>query len=421
VDPAIQTLFEQLAVATALGLLVGLQRQHAAAPLAGLRTFPLVAALGAVAAILDRTLEAHGWVVGAALVGIVAVAAVGSWINAKYEQNGGGITTEVAILLMYVVGAFVVLGDRNVAIAVGVGMAILLQFKGELHGIAARLGDHDLRAIMQFVLIAFIVLPLLPNAGYGPFAALNPYEIWLMVVLIVGISLGAYILYKFFGQSAGVVLGGVLGGAISSTATTISYARRTATGPNGARPAALAIVIASTIVYARVLIEISVVARDFFPKAMPPIAIAAGSGVLAALLLWLTVRREKEEMPEQTNPTELRSAVVFALMYAGVTLALAAAQHYSEYLGVRGYYGIALLSGLTDMDAITLSTARLVHVGELDPAIGWRMIILGSVSNLIFKLLLVAVIGHRRLLMYAAVLFAIPIAVSVGLLVFWPG
>ena len=420
-DPAIQTLFEQLAIATALGLLVGLQRQHAAAPLAGLRTFPLVAALGAVAAILDKALEAHGWVIGAALLGIVSVAAVGSWVNARHEENGGGITTEVAILLMFVVGAYVIVGERKVAIAVGAGMAILLQFKFELHGMAARLGDHDLRAIMQFALITFIVLPLLPNAGFGPFAALNPYEIWLMVVLIVGISLGGYILYKFFGQSAGVVLGGVLGGAISSTATTISYARRAAAGPNGARPAALAIVIASTVVFARVLFEISVVGPNFFPQAMPPIAIVGGSGVLAALLLWLTVRREKEEMPQQTNPTELRSAIMFALMYAGVVLALAAARHYSEYIGVRGFYGIALLSGLTDMDAITLSTARLVQANELEGSVGWRMILLGSMSNLVFKLLLVAVIGHRRLLFYAALMFAIPMAVSIGLLAFWPG
>jgi len=282
-DPAVQKLFEQLAIATALGLLVGLQREYAAAPLAGLRTFPLVAVLGAVAAIVDRTLEAHGWIVAAALVAIVAVAAVGTWINARNDSGDrGGITTEVAILLMFALGAYVMVGDRTVAIAVGAGMAVLLQFKPELHGIAARLGGDDLRAIMQFVLITFIVLPILPTElptetlRQPPWNVLNPQEIWLMAVLIVGISLGGYIIYKFFGENAGTVLGGILGGAISSTATTMSYARRAAAGPNGARPAALAIMIASTMVYARVLIEILVVAPNFFPRAVGPIAIAGG-------------------------------------------------------------------------------------------------------------------------------------------------
>jgi len=141
--------------------------------------------------------------------------------------------------------------------------------------------------------------------------------------------------------------------------------------------------------------------------------------------LWLTVRRQEDHMPEQSNPTELRPAIMFALMYAGVVLALAAARQYSDYLGGRGYYAIAVLSGLTDMDAITLSTARLVQSEDpntaLNAATGWRMIIVASVANLVFKLGLVAVIGHRRLLFYAALVFAIPMAVSVGLLNFWPG
>jgi uncharacterized membrane protein (DUF4010 family) len=429
-DPAIQKLFEQLAIATALGLLVGLQRQHAAAPLAGLRTFPLVSALGALTAVLDRELGGHGWIVGAALLAIVLVATVGTWINARHDPDDRGITTEVAILLMFALGAYVIVGHPVVAIAIGAGMAALLHFKPELHGIAARLGGDDLRAIMQFALITFIVLPILPTSLPGetfrnpPLNVLNPKEIWLMVVLIVGISLGGYIVYKFFGQSAGVVLGGILGGAISSTATTMSYARRAAGSPNVAAPAAMAIMIASTMMYARVLIEISVVSPTFFQHAAPPIAIAGAAGALASLLLWLTVRREKEQMPEQSNPTELRPAIMFAIMYAGVVLALSAARHYSEYIGLGGLYAIAVLSGLTDMDAITLSTARLVQsggdqAGGLSTTTGWKMIMVASMASLVFKLGLVAVIGNRRLLVYTALVFAIPMAASAALLVFW--
>ena len=154
-----------------------------------------------------------------------------------------------------------------VAIAVGGGVAVLLQFKPELHGIAQKLGDDDLRAIMQFVLITCIILPVLPNQNYGPDSLLpasptptpdrstcsTRCEIWLMVVLIVGLSLGGYIIYKFFGRNAGILLGGILGGAISSTATTVSYARGTRDDPLGARTASIVIMIASTVMYVRML------------------------------------------------------------------------------------------------------------------------------------------------------------------------
>ena len=156
--------------------------------------------------------------------------------DSPFAASHHGTTTDVAMLLMFAVGVFIVVGSIPVAIAVGGGVAVLLQFKPELHRIAQRLGDEDLRAIMQFVLITCIILPVLPNHNYGPgrfihpgkpiaaLDVLNPWQIWLMVVLVVGLSLTGYIVYKFFGRNAGILLGGILGGAISSTATTVSYA-----------------------------------------------------------------------------------------------------------------------------------------------------------------------------------------------------
>ena len=155
-------------------------------------------------------------------------------------------------------------------------MAVLLHFKAELHGAVKRLGDGELRAVMQFVLLALVVLPVLPDATFGPYAVFNPREMWLMAVLIVGLSLCGYIALKFFGERAGIVAGGLLGGLISSTATTVSWSRLTRGRPEAARAAALVIVIASTIVYGRVLAEIAAVSRPFLPVAAPPIlALAA--------------------------------------------------------------------------------------------------------------------------------------------------
>lgn len=420
-DGATRILFEQLGISLVLGLLVGLQRQHADSIIAGLRTFPLITIAGTLCAVLDQQHGASGWVVAAGFLAVVALVSIANLYQLQRENPDPGMTTEIAALVMFAVGAYLVRGDRVVAIALGAAVAVLLQFKGELHGLVQRLGDHDLRAIMTFVLITCIILPVLPNKTYGPFQVLNPYEIWLMVVLMVGISLGGYLIYKFFGQNAGILLGGVLGGAISSTATTLSYSKRTSYHARGSLASALVIMIASTVVYARVMLEIAVVARSYFLQLALPIVVMMVTSMIAATAVWLRVWRDQSEMPQQTNPTELKSALIFGLLYAGVLFALAAAK---EYFGGRGVYAIAVISGLTDMDAITLSTARLVQTGTdrggLHPDDGWRLILIASMSNLVFKAGMVAVAGNRRLLWQVALLFAIPLLTGACLLWLWP-
>jgi uncharacterized membrane protein (DUF4010 family) len=408
-------LFQRLGIALLLGLLVGLQRERAASRLAGLRTFPLISVLGAVAALLSR--EFGGWVVATGFIALAAMVVLGNIQKMQSDTFDPGVTTEVAILLMYAVGAYVIVGSLSVAVAIGAGTAILLQFKGELHGIASKLGDSDLRAIMQFALITCIILPVVPNETYGPLGVINPYEIWLMVVLIVGISLGGYVIYKFFGMNAGMLLAGLLGGAISSTATTMSYARRAAMDPQASLAAAIVIMIASSVVYLRVLLEISAVSMAFLPRAAGPIAVMLALSLLPVSVLWWRVRNYSKKMPEQGNPTELKSAVGFALLYGFVRLTLAAAR---EYWGDQGLFAVAVLSGLTDMDAITLSTAQMVEQELVDPNRGWRLIITATVANLLFKVGMVAVVGSRRLLALIAGAFAIPVFGGSALILLWP-
>jgi len=335
-----------------------------------------------------------------------------------------GTTTDVAMLLMYAVGALLVVAPVSVPVAVGGGVAILLQFKPELHAFAKRLGEGDLRAIMQFVLITCIILRVLPNETYGPLGVFNPFETWLMVVLIVGMSLGGYIVYKFLGRNAGILLGGLLGGSISSTATTVSYSRQARGDASAVRTAAIVIMIASTVVYVRVLIEIAVVtvaAPEFFYNAAAPVGILMGLTLLPALALWLRARRDPAPMPKQENPTQMKSAVVFGLMYALVLFALAAAE---RYVGQQGLFAVAALSGLTDMDAITLSTARM-SLGESEAAKqvaanGWRLVVIASLANLAFKSALAGSLGGWRLLGWIVLLFSIPAAGAAALLAFWP-
>ena len=356
-------------------------------------------------------------------MGIVALVIVGKAHEFRDPHADRGLTTETAILLMYAVGAYVVYGERIVAISVAAGMAALLQFKPELHGISARLGNNDLRAIMTFVLITCVVLPILPNRTYdlaAPLNVLNPFEIWTMVVLMVGISLGGYLAYKFPGRDAGVLFGGILGGAISSTATTVSYARRSRFSPENVQLAAVVVAIASTVVFARVMLEVSVVAPQYLLDLLPPLAIMMGASAVAAGIAWLRVRNTTESMPSQQNPTELKSAIVFALLYAGILMALATSK---SYFRGQGLYVVAILSGLTDMDAITLSTARLVGrdpaTGGIFPVDAWRVIVVATMANLCFKWILCILVGHGRIAWHVGLLFAAPITTGGLLLWLW--
>jgi uncharacterized membrane protein (DUF4010 family) len=293
------------------------------------------------------------------------------------------------------------------------GAAVLLHFKGQLHGAVARLSDKDLRAIMQFALISLVILPVLPNRAYGPYEVLNPRNIWWMVVLIVGISLSGYIVYKFFGEKAGLLMGGVLGGLISSTATTVSYSRRTARDHDSVRSAAIVIAVASAIVFARVILEIAAVAPSFLAIAVWPLAAMMLAMAISACAIWFWGRGKAEAMPEQENPSQLKSALVFSLLYAIILLAIAFIR---ERYGSEGLYLVAGLSGLTDVDAITLSTSQMVNLNRITADQGWRVIIVATMSNLVFKAFMVATLGHRKLLGRVSGPFGLAMAVGILLL-----
>jgi uncharacterized membrane protein (DUF4010 family) len=410
------TAFQQLGISLALGLLIGLQRERVADQLAGFRTFALVALFGTITAQLSGALG--GWIVAAGLVGLVGIIVAGNLLRLREPGADTGQTTEVALLLTFGVGVYLGVGPPAVAIAVGAGTAVLLWAKPQLHGLAGKIGEDDFRAIMRFVLISGVILPILPNRAYGPFSVLNPQQIWWMVVLVVGIGLAAYVAYKLLGNRRGTLVAGLLGGAVSSTATTVGAARRTKKTPEASGAAAIVVCLAAGVVFLRVLLEIAVAAPAFLAVAAVPFSALLALFLLLAALLWKRQSRESEPLPPHENPSELKPALLFGLLYGIVLFATAAAR---EYFGVRGLYAVSALSGLTDVDAITLSTARLVRTAQLDPAIGWRLILVALLSNLLFKGAVIAVLGSRRLLARIAGPFLLALAVGVLLLLFGAG
>ena len=406
--------FLQLFVALGLGLLVGLQRERVDPAIAGIRTFALITVLGALAALLGRSFG--GWIVAVGLLVAAALVMSGNLVRLSRGDAEPGQTTEFTAVIMYCVGALVVIAPLAVSVVLAGAVAVLLHLKEPLHRFVGRMGEQDVRAIMQLVLIALVILPILPDRPFGPYDVLNPYQVWWMVVLIVSLSLAGYVAFKLFGSKAGSVLSGILGGLISSTATTVSYARRTRETPGSSRLAALIIALASTVVFGRVLVEMAAVAPSYLIYMGPPIAAMLGVAGVVSLIAWLLGRDRNAEPPEPENPAELKSALVFGALYAGILLAVAFAR---DRFGTAGLYTVAAISGLTDVDAITLSTSRLV-AGGLDPSTGWRAILLAGLSNLVFKAGIAAVLGSWGLFGRIALLFGLALAGGGLILWLWP-
>lgn len=383
---------EAFLIAIGIGLLIGLERERVASARAGLRTFGLVGMLGALTGLLGQHLQSIApLVVGLALVGTMIVAAY----LRHPDPTDPGTTSVAALLVCFCLGAAVWYGYAQIAVMLAVGTTVLLYFKAQLRGIATRLGPKDWISILQFGVLSLVILPILPNEEFGPFEALNPYQIWWMVVLISGVSLAGYAALQLAGARYGAAFVGVFGGLASSTATTMVYARHARSEPAMASMAALVIVLANLVMVVRVGIIASAVAPGVVTHLLEIIVPALVLGVLALAWNWRRLdERGQVLLPATSNPTELRTALGFGALYA-VVLFIAA--WLTEIAGNRGLYMLAVVTGLTDIDAIALTSLRLFALDKLALSPTVIVIGLGMLANLVFKTGLAVAIGGRAL------------------------
>jgi len=291
---------------------------------------------------------------------------------------------------------------------------MLLYFKPELRGWSEHMTRRDLLSVLQFSVLSLIILPLVPNRNYGPYGALNPYQIWWMVVLIVGVGLAGYAALRLVGQKRGAVMLGLLGGLVSSTATTLSFSRH-ARADNAMMPVAvIVIVLANLVVLVRLGVLSAVLAPGVLSQLLPVLIGGIFIGGLGAVYGAYRLQPQGE-LPTLAmgNPTELRTALGFGLMYGVVLLAAA---WLSDWLGTRGLYAVALISGLTDVDAITLSSLRLFNLDKLPVDAVVNVIVIATLANLLFKSALTLFIGGWQLARHAAAGMG---AVGLGLLLSW--
>ena len=408
-----------LGIAFGLGLLVGLQRQRTDNKMAGVRTFTLISILGVLCGFLSRDFD-NPYVLPVMGLAICALLIVANIIKIKkFDEADVGQTTEVAALLMFAVGAYLVMGNQVIGVIIGGAMALLLYAKEHLHDFIENLMEKDLAAIMTFAGISLIVLPILPDQTFGPYNVLNPYNIWLMVVLIVGISIVGYFIYKFLGKKAGIISNGILGGMISSTATTVSYAKKTTNATKINKIAAFIITTASAVALVRVMVEVGVVIPEKLNAIiLPLVAELVFMTVLCGILFYLINKDgTDDEMPEPENPAQFKSALVFGLLYGLILLAVA---YTKETFGNNGLYIVAIISGLTDVDAITLSLSNLMKDDGLATSTGWRLILLATLSNLLFKGVMAAVLGTKQLTKWVGLTFGTSIATGLLIMWIWP-
>jgi uncharacterized membrane protein (DUF4010 family) len=394
------TLIYRLGTALAIGLLVGLQREHAAVEageektlFAGVRTFPLIALAGATAAMLAD-------LAGSAAVLVIVLAAVGLLMAGAYVARASrgdfGMTTEVAALVTCVIGALCFHGRLALAAALGVSVTVLLSAKLGLGRFVRRITRQDQFATLKFAVITAVVLPVLPNEPFlpAPFDALRPFQVWLMVVLISAIGFSGYVLIKLVGPRRGIGLTGLLGGLASSTAVTLSFAQRSRQRPELAAALSLAIIVSWAMMFLRVLVEVFVVNRALLAGVWPPLLAAALAGLVYCAWLYRRAPAQESDSTSFANPFELGPALRFGLLFAVV---LVLARIAGIWAGEGGVYLTAVLAGTTDVDAITLSLAQLAGNGDITSRVAARAIVLAAIVNTAVKGALVVATGAREL------------------------
>jgi uncharacterized membrane protein (DUF4010 family) len=416
--PTLDTLFLRFGLALFLGFLIGLEREREKEEVfAGMRTFALISLLGATLAFASQQFTGP-WLM---VIGFLIVATFALTSHIRNFSIGGhiGITTEVAFLQAFMLGALVYWDMLALAAAMTVVVVLVLTFKPNLQVFLANVAREDIWAGLEFAVVWVVVLPVLPNQPYGPLDVLNPREIWLTVVIVAGLNLAAYILSQVYGMKQGIGMTGVLGGLISSTAVTFEFARRSQkeTQRPFARIFALAIAIASAGMFLRVWVLTMFVNGSLGIALLPSMLAGCAIAMLGVGLLYWQTRQQSEPGPDAEpqqkarSPFALRPALQFGLVFAIVLWVSKAAQ---VYLDDAGVYLSGLLGGFGGLDAVTLSMARLSRSAAITETVAVRSIALGAAANMLFKGGIATLLGTSEIRQTIFPLFIVTAAASVA-------
>ncbi|AYO19248.1 MgtC/SapB family protein [Vibrio owensii] len=405
-----------LFVALLLGAIVGTQRGWVmrnsveGSRVAGIRTFSLVGLLGGLVGILANLYTPL--LLGFALIALVILACIAFVIQQKKSEDIS-ITGVVSLVITFVLGSLAVSGEAVLAAAAAVITAVVLDNKKELHQALQRLQEYELDAALRLLLISIVLLPLLPNQAYGPWKALNPYEIWWMVVLIASISFVGYFAIKIGGAKRGILFTSVFAGLSSSTALTLQFSHLSREQEGISPLLASGILLSCGTMFPRLLIVLSVLNPQLVSLLWPIVLVMMIALYLPAWLIWRRSEVEKiEQSNKQTNPLALQSALFFGVVLAIIMLLSHAL---SDWFGSAGILVLSAVSGITDVDAISLTLGRQ-STQSLAIDVAVLGIFIAASVNTIVKMGMVLMIGARQL--WAKVVPPMLSAVCLGGLVY---
>lgn len=405
-----------IVVSACLGALIGLIRQWGEqtgkeqGDFVGVRTHTFWAVLGCLGAFAS---EAHTpLALPAVLLLVPAQLLIVRLVNHDDRSHPGSTTFASAMLTIFC-GALVFWDETKAAILVAATTMVMLGIKQPLHNWTKEITSRDIRATLQFVAISGVILPLVPHRDIGPYGAFNPFSTWLMVVLISGLGFAGYVAIRIVGARSGILLTGVLGGLASSTASTLAFSRRSREDPSRSDHYALAVVAACTVMLPRVIVATGFVSRELALTLLVPFALMSIPAVAYGAWVWLLRRpgRQEGDTPELGNPLSLATAIKFAALYAIIAFAVKVVR---EQGWTQGLLPLSFVSGLTDMDAISLSIARDQQGAAEVPTLATQAVIIAAVSNTLLKAGMAVVLGSAGLKARISIVLGITAAVGVA-------
>ncbi|MBD3155903.1 MAG: DUF4010 domain-containing protein [Candidatus Aenigmarchaeota archaeon] len=379
----------RLLISGSLGLLIGIEREHLIQKeekvmAAGIRTFTLITLLGTLSSHISTYFM---WFLPLTLFGLILLN-IASYIQTS--KKSVGLTSEIAILIAFLMGSLVYYGEEKIAIAITVIMVTLLSLRKISHGFVKKIKYSELLDTLKFAIIALVILPFLPNQNFGPFDFFNPRNVWLMVVFVSGISYVGYILNKVMDSDKGIKITGILGGLVSSTAVTSAMAIKSKEVKDKIEPLVFATVTATATMFLRLLILLFIVNPTLSLKMSIPLLVMSLTGILGSFAI---LRKDGEKRGiKLESPFRVRPALKFGLIFALILLGSKAANF---YFGEEGTYLISLITGFMDIDPIALSISDMVG-----STIGYQTaeisIFLALISNTIGKFFISFLSGNKK-------------------------
>lgn len=397
------SIWTRLVITILIGLLIGIERERNRGEgykvFAGVRTFPLIALLGFLSALLTEIMAVY--------VYFVLLLCFSSLVVSSYFQLSKkgelGATSSITDFLTFILGSLVFWNLTLLSIALAIVIVAFLSLKEKFREFVGKIDPEDIFATIKFAIVAIIILPILPDATYDPFEVLNPRQIWYFVVLVAGISFAGYVLFKFIGAQKGITVLSILGGVVSSTASTLSFAQKSKESNVLSRNFAAAIILASAIMLPRILLIIFVVNKPLAFELLIPFAFLFITSLTVAAFLWMSNSKIKNEEIKLDNPFKILFAIKFGLVFTAILFLSKASQ---VFFGDAGVYTTSFLAGLADVDAIALTMSSLTPASiSLDLAA--IAVLIAGFANTIVKLLISSFFGSKDLRKYTNIGFGI--------------